>query len=99
VTVIRLGSSQEGQAEISSTEKPSKNTENKMSTIDQKCVSVVSTFQDSVFKIPPPPTTTPSTMSGIPLLPPPPGPTKSRNAGHSMQVRFYTTRVATFFSS
>ena len=98
VTVIRLGSSQEGQAEISSTEKPVSNerTGNVEKTPEQKCVTVVSTNQEPpVFKIPPPPmttavsTTTATSVSGIPLLPPPPGSSKTRNAGHNMQVSYF----------
>jgi hypothetical protein len=109
VTVIRLGSSQEGQPEISSTEKPSTNIEKpstniektsanveKMPTQDQKCVTVVSTNPDAVFKIPPPPlttmtamTATATTVSGIPLLPPPPGSSKTRTTGNNHQVGFH----------
>ncbi len=96
VTVIRLGSSQEGQAEISSTEKPVSNERSAEKLPEQKCVTVVTTNQDQppVFKIPPPPMTTPAasttatSVSGIPLLPPPPGSSKTRTAGHNMQVNF-----------
>ena len=87
MTVIKLGSGQEGQSEITS----------KVDNVekDVKCVTVVTSNPgpDSVFKLPPPPagvTTTSSvsstTVSGIPLLPPPPGPSKSRTTGSNHQV-------------
>jgi hypothetical protein len=100
VTVIRLGSSQEGQPEITSkvenVEKTS-NVENvdKTSVQDVKCVTVVSSNPEPAFKLPPPPlstvttvstSTVGTTVSGIPLLPPPPGPSKSRTAGNNHQV-------------
>lgn len=98
MTVIKLGSSQEGQSEITSkfenVEKPSK-VENvdRTSTQDVKNVTVITSNPDAVFKLPPPPITTSTsvtvatTVSGIPLLPPPPGSSKSRTAGNNHQVR------------
>ena len=80
VTVIRLGSNQEGQPEISS-----KVEVDKTPKVENVSVVVASNPEPTTFKLPPPPTSQAS-VSGIPLLPPPPGPTKSRTSGNNHQV-------------